>query len=85
MKKEELIQMILTENHVVGLRQVIKKINSEAIKCVIVALDSDDFVLKTVKETIGDKDIKIHKAFKMSELGRICQIDVATAVVGIIE
>ncbi len=69
-------------SRVVGLKQVLRGIEDDAIWCVIMSSDSDGFVQSRLKESIGAKDIRIECIDSKEQLGALVGIDVPAAVVG---
>lgn len=81
---KELKNLIQTSNKLVGLRQVIKNLLENTIKCVIVSIDSDDFIYSSVKEKASLQNIPVYREFKSQELGKMCKIDVPCSVLAIL-
>lgn len=67
----------------VGLKQVVRGISEGIVWCVIVSLDSDDFVKQRVEAAIGDRRIGIKYFDNKKKLGQMVGIDVAASVVGL--
>lgn len=84
LRLNQLKQLILTSKKIVGLRQVNKNLLENTIKCVIVSIDSDDFIYNTVKEKATLQNIPVYRKFKSQEIGKFCKIDVSCSVVGIL-
>lgn len=68
---------------VVGLRQVLKGIARDSVRCVVIARDSESFVRACVEEAIGAKCVEIVDCPTRKELGEAAGVEVPTAVVGI--
>lgn len=68
----------------VGLRQVLRGIAEGNVWCVIVSLDSDDFVKQQVLEAVGNARIGVKYFDNKSKLGSLVGIDVPAAVVGLV-
>ena len=68
----------------VGLKQVLRGISMGNVWCVIVSLDSDDFVKRQVLEAVGNSKICVKYFDNKSKLGSMVGIDVAAAVVGLV-
>lgn len=68
---------------IVGLKQVLKGIESGDIGCVVIASDSESFVEECVREAIGTKCVEVLYCPTRKELGRIVGIDVPASVVGL--
>lgn len=68
----------------VGLRQVLRGIQKNEVRCVVVALDSEDFVKQCVLDAIDAKCVKVVYCPTRRELGLTAGVDVPTAVVGLV-
>lgn len=68
---------------IVGLKQVLKGIESGDVRCVVIASDSESFIEECVRDAIGTKCVEVLYCPTRKELGRIVGIDVPAAVVGI--
>lgn len=71
-------------DRLVGLKQVLRGISEGNVWCVIVSLDSDDFVKQRVLEAVGNAKISVKYFDNKSKLGSLVGIDVAAAVVGLV-
>ena len=71
-------------DRLVGLKQVLRGISEGNVWCVIVSLDSDDFVKQRVLEAVGNSKICVKYFDNKSKLGSMVGIDVAAAVVGLV-
>lgn len=71
-------------NRLVGLKQVVRGIAEGNVWCVIVSLDSDEFVKQAVLEAIGSAKISLKYYDNKSLLGKMVGIDVPAAVVGLV-
>ena len=81
--ESDIIKMVKHLPRVAGLRQVLKGLKSGTLRCVVIARDCDDFVLREVEAFNRDPVIPVYVQCTMRELGTICGIDVDTAVIGI--
>jgi len=72
-------------DRLVGLKQVLRGISEGNVWCVIVSLDSDDFVKQRVLEAVGNSRISVKYFDNKSKLGSLVGIDVAAAVVGLVD
>ena len=70
---------------VVGLKQTLKNIKAGRIEKVILASDSDDFIIEEVKRTCEAQSVPILSAESKRALGKACGIERAAAVVGILK
>lgn len=71
-------------DRLVGLKQVLRGIAEGNVWCVIVSLDSDDFVKQQVLTAVGNSKISVKYFDNKSKLGRLVGIDVSAAVVGLV-
>lgn len=85
MDKEKLEQMLTCSSKVVGSKQVLKGISNSTVRCVIVALDADVEVRKKIVEKAKAHRIDIVYVPSKRKLGEQAGVEVATAVVGIIQ
>ena len=74
----------LSPLRVVGLKQVLKGVAKDNVRCVVIASDSERFVEDCVVEAIGAKCVEILFCPTRKELGETVGVDVPTAVVGLI-
>jgi len=68
----------------VGLKQVLRGIAEGNVWCVIMSLDSDDFVKQKVLDAVGNSKICVKYFDNKSKLGALVGIDVSAAVVGLV-
>ena len=68
---------------VVGLNKVIKSIEEGTTRCVVVASDSDSFIVEKVTSLAMEYGVEFIECPTRVELGRLCRVDVATAVCAI--
>ena len=79
-----IVQLIANNpTRLVGLKQVVRGISEGIVWCVIVALDSDDFVKQRVTDAVGDRRVSIRYFDSKAKLGAMVGIDVSAAVVGL--
>lgn len=64
---------------VVGFKQVLKGIEEGTARCVVVASDSDSFIIERVTERAKFYGVQIVECPTRAELGRLCRVDVPTA------
>lgn len=79
-----LLETILQSKKVVGTKQVLKSIESNTVKCVIVADNADGFIRNQIIVLCHEKGIKVEKVPSKEALGKLCGIDVSAACVGLI-
>ena len=77
--------LIKNSSKLVGLKQVLVGIANDTVRCVLVSCDSDDFVMRTITDAVSTKDIPVQTVCAKHKLGKLCKIDVACAVVGILK
>ena len=79
-----IVQLIANNpTRLVGLKQVVRGISEGIVWCVIVSLDSDDFVKQRVQAAIGDRRVGVKYFDNKEKLGALVGIDVAASVVGL--
>ncbi|MEG2456620.1 MAG: ribosomal L7Ae/L30e/S12e/Gadd45 family protein [Clostridia bacterium] len=83
MIENQLLETIVNSDKVVGMKQVLKGIENSTIKCVIVADDADDFIKNQVVACANQYKVKIENVSSKEALGKVCNIDVGAAVVGL--
>ncbi|MBQ2714587.1 MAG: ribosomal L7Ae/L30e/S12e/Gadd45 family protein [Clostridia bacterium] len=64
---------------VVGFKQVLKGIEEGTARCVVVASDSDSFILDKIDEMAKFYSVEVVECPTKAELGRLCRVDVPTA------
>ncbi len=84
-KETKLKTMLSSPSKVVGSKQVLKGISNGTVRCVIVALDADAEVKKTLIAKAKTAGIEILYVPSKKRLGEIVGVDVAAASVGIIK
>lgn len=85
MDKQKLEQMLTGSSKVVGSKQVLKGISNSTVRCVIVALDADAEIRKKIVGSANARKIDVTYVSSKKRLGEMAGIDVAAAVVGIVE
>ena len=68
---------------VVGLKQVLRCLEEGTTRCVVVASDSDSFIKERVISVAMEYGVEFIECPTRAELGRLCRVDVATAVCAI--
>jgi large subunit ribosomal protein L7A len=70
---------------IVGLKQTLRAIQQERINAVYIADDVEEHILRKIAGPCQEKDIPLIKTnMTQKELGRLCQIEVGAAIIGII-
>ena len=80
-KKEE--ERKTLDFSVVGLKQVLRELDSERIETVYLAKDADPEIRNTVLAKCRDKEVTVETVPTMKELGQLAGIEVKAAVAGI--
>lgn len=70
---------------VVGLRQVVKHLNQDKIKTIILATDADPDFEKTVLDSASVKSISVVRAGTKEQLATMCGIDKIATVIGLLK
>ena len=71
---------------IVGLKQTLRAIQQDRISTVYIAEDVEEHILRKIVGPCQEKDIPLIKAnMTQKELGRLCQIEVGAAIIGIIK
>lgn len=70
---------------IVGAKQTLKCLEKDIVKVLFVAKDADDRVTCQSVKLAKGKDIQIEYVETMCELGKMCNIEVKTAIAAIIE
>ena len=83
MTDNQLLKTILKSEKVVGTKQVLKGIEGRTVKCVIVADNADGFIKNSVTALAKEAGTEVRRVASKEALGKICEIDVPAAVVGL--
>jgi large subunit ribosomal protein L7A len=71
---------------IIGLKQTLRAIQQNKISAVYLANDIEDHIVRKITELCRENAIPILAAeLSQKELGRLCQIEVGAAVVGIMK
>lgn len=76
----KIIAKLASSEYVVGLKQVLKSLEEGTTRCVVVASDSDSFIKEKVISVAMEYGVEFIECPTKDELGRLCRVDVATAV-----
>ncbi len=68
---------------IVGMKQTIKAVEANKVQAVYVAKDADERIVSKILDACKNKGIQVYKADSMKSLGKVCGIDVGTAVAAI--
>lgn len=66
----------------VGVRQTMRKLEKDQLTEVLIARDSDHFVIRPVEEAARSRNVPITYIDSKKILGHICGISIGTAVAG---
>lgn len=69
---------------IVGTKQTLKQLEKGVVKTVFVAKDADDRVTGQVLELAKAQNVTVEFVESMKELGKMCNVEVKTAVAAII-
>lgn len=72
-------------NKVAGIRQVVRGIKSDRIRCVLVATDADEHIKTQLTALCNPKGLPLKFVLNKKELGKRLGLDVDCAVVGILK
>ena len=78
------MERIKTSQHVVGLKQSKKAIESGNAELVFIARDADSHVVFPLERLCGEKGVRVEYVNNMKELAKACHVEVPTAVATII-
>ena len=70
---------------VVGTKQTMKAVQRDQVKAVYVAADAEEAVVGPLLALCREKAVEVFEADSMAELGRVCGIQVGSAVAAILE
>ena len=83
MEDYKMIASLARSDYVVGLKQVLKSLEEGTARCVVVASDSDSFIKERVTTVAMECGVEFIECPTKVELGRLCRVDVSTAVCAI--
>jgi large subunit ribosomal protein L7A len=71
---------------IVGLKQTLRAIQQDRVNTVYIADDVEEHILRKISGPCQEKQIPLIKTnMTQKELGQICQIEVGTAIIGIVK
>lgn len=79
------IENIAKSSLVIGYRQIVKGINGQHFRCVVLAVDSDELFKAKVTELCQVNKISLILFNSKEELGKVANIDVPCGVIGVLE
>lgn len=80
-----MISKLITHNKIVGVKQVRKALNDEAIETVYIAEDAEKEITNEIEQICKNKDLQVVYVDNMKKLGNACGIDVNAAVAALIK
>ena len=83
MEDYKMIAGLARSEYVVGLKEALKSLEEGTTRCVVVASDSDSFIKERVTTVAREYGVEFIECPTKVELGRLCRVDVATAVCAI--
>ena len=72
------------KRRVVGIKQLMKKLQAGQIARVFVAQDAEQSVTRPIEELCLSQAVPVEKVSTMKELGRACRIQVGAAAAGLL-
>lgn len=79
------LKKMLSDNKVAGVRQIVRGINGDTIRCVLIAEDTDLHIKRQLLDLCTQKNIPVLFCPSKSELGREIGIDIGCAAVGFLK
>ncbi len=76
---------LLSEDKVIGLRQVNRGIKDNQIRCVLIADDTDSNIRLQLMKTCREANVLVTRVRSKEELGKALGIEVDCATVGILK
>jgi large subunit ribosomal protein L7A len=80
----ELDSLKQAKSIVTGTKQTLKAVQTGKAKCVFVARDADERVIRPVLDMCEEKNVPVSFSEKMEELGKACGIKVKAATAAIV-
>ncbi len=77
--------IIDTSKLVIGKKQSLKALESNNVEKIYIAKDADSFVTKDIVSICEQSGVEIIYIDSKKELGKLCRIEVAAAVVALIK
>ncbi len=72
-------------NYKVGLKQSLIELKNDNVAMLFVAKDSDSFITRIPIEMAQKSDVEVIEILTKDELGKICKIDISTAIAVVIK
>jgi large subunit ribosomal protein L7A len=77
-------ELLKNNKKAIGIKQVTKAIECNQAEIVLIAMDAEEKITKSLKELCNSKGCKVILAESMKELGKCSGIDVGASVVCIL-
>ncbi|HHT83800.1 MAG: L7Ae/L30e/S12e/Gadd45 family ribosomal protein [Christensenellales bacterium] len=71
------------ENRIIGFRQVRKAANNNRLRCVVIAMDTDEEMIAQITGLCRQKNIPYDFYKSRIEMGKLLKLDVACSVCGV--
>lgn len=72
--------LLSSKEQIVGVREVTRALQSDAVEAVFIARDADLKLVKEIRELSQQKRVPVVEVISRQELGRLCRIEVGAAV-----
>ena len=82
---EHITKLLTSSSKVVGMKQVLRGISEDKVRCVIISEDAEDNLRLKVIAACNGKGIRFYNAPSMKWLGEEVGIDVGATTVGLLE
>lgn len=76
-------QLRKVPRRVVGVKQVLRALNDDALEQVFLAMDAASALRRQVEDRAMEKQVRLTMVVSMEELGRMCWVDVPSAAAGL--
>lgn len=76
-------QLRKVPRRVVGVKQVLRALNDDALEQVFLAMDAAPALRRQVEDRAMEKQVRLTMVASMEELGQMCGVDVPSAAAGL--
>lgn len=76
-------QLRKVPRRVVGVKQVLRALNDDALEQVFLAMDAAPVLRRQVEDRAMEKQVRLTMVVSMEELGQMCGVDVPSAAAGL--
>ena len=76
-------QLRKVSRRVVGVKQVLRALNDDALEQVFLAMDAASALRRQVEDRAMEKQVRLTMVASMEELGQMCRVDVPSAAAGL--